>query len=123
MKRTLTLACFTLLVWAAPATAGERLFAITDAAPPHIVSLDSGAPGAFLTDTPVTGIGAGETIVGLDTRPRPGPALYVLTRDGSGTGRLYTVDPGAGAVTPVATLTADPADSTNPYTALPAAAY
>ncbi len=49
---------------------------------------------------PITGLGGGETVVGIDFRPLDGK-LYALTRDGGNIGRLYTVDLFSGAATAV----------------------
>jgi hypothetical protein len=70
-------------------------------------------PGTFDTDVAVTGLAGGEAIVGLDIRPSTG-ALHALT-DG---GRVYTLDPATGAASAALTLAADPADTTNAFTAL-----
>jgi hypothetical protein len=65
----------------------------------------------------ITGVGFGETLVGIDIRPRD-QKLYTITRDGSDTGRLYSVNTATGVATLIAALSADPADSTAPYTSL-----
>jgi Ca2+-binding RTX toxin-like protein len=102
------------LLAAAPASAGDRLFATTNESTPRIVSFDSGTPGTYLTDKPITGLG-GEAILGLDSRPRGG-ALYLIT----GANKLYTVDPATGAAALVATLGpsgGDPFTTLGPSTA------
>src|SRR5581483_1695827 len=43
--------------------------------------------------------------------------------DAGGVGRLYTIDTATAAATLVATLAADPADLTNPYTTLSGASF
>ncbi len=48
----------------------------------------------------LSGLGAGESVVGIDFRPLTGE-LYALTRDDSDTGRLYTVNLASGFSTPV----------------------
>src|SRR4051794_6049873 len=105
----------------AAASAGDRIFGVT-AGTPRAVSFDSADPGTFLTDVPVTRVGGGEGLIGLDTRPATGAPL-LLTRDASGVGRLYTLDPFTRAATLIAALSADPADSTAPYTTLPSASF
>jgi len=79
----------------------------------QLVAFDPKAPNTITSTTPISGLGAGETVVGIDTRPKDG-ALYALT----GAGKVYTVDPATGAATLKTTLVADPADATNPFTAL-----
>ena len=117
----LAIGALTALLAAAPASAGDRIYGIDEAAPPHVVSFDSGAPGTFLTDVPISGIGAGEAVVGLDSRPLDG-SLWLVTID-SGVGRLYTVNPATGAATLEQTLSADATDTTDPYTTLGAQPY
>jgi hypothetical protein len=77
------------------------------------VAFDPKAPNTITSTTPITGLGAGEAVVGIDMRPKDG-ALYALT----GAGKVYTVNPATGAATLKVTLVADPADATNPFTAL-----
>ena len=61
------------------------------------------ATGEVRTVETITGIGAGETIVGIDVRPRTG-ALYALTKDASNAGRLYTVAVPSGVASSPQTL-------------------
>ena len=66
----------------------------------------------ILSIRPITGLGLGENVLGIDTRPSDGK-LYALTAlVDFGTPRLFTIDPSTGAGTLVAALTADPADLT-----------
>ena len=57
--------------------------------------------GAVASGPIITGLGAGETVMGIDFRPFTGD-LYALTRDAGNVGRLYTVNPASGAATAVA---------------------
>jgi hypothetical protein len=79
----------------------------------RLVGFDPKAPTALTSTTAITGLGMGETVVGIDFRPANG-LLYALT----GNGKLYTVNPGTGAATLSSTLSADPTDLTAPFTAL-----
>ena len=79
----------------------------------HLVSFKPLTPGTFDTDVAVTGLQGAEAIVGLDFRPSNG-ALYAVTD----AGRVYTVDTATGAAAGAVTLTANPADTTAPFTAL-----
>jgi hypothetical protein len=79
----------------------------------RLVSFALAAPQTLTRSVPVTGLAAGETLLGIDFRPKDG-RLYGLT---SGA-RLYTIDPGSGAATLRASLTADPADNTFPFSGL-----
>jgi hypothetical protein len=78
---------------------------------------DAAAPGsAPLSARVISGLGLGETIIGMDTRPFD-LKLYVLTKDGSNGGRLYMVDTISGAATLVALLTPNAIDAV-PYSSL-----
>jgi hypothetical protein len=79
----------------------------------QLVAFDPKAPNSITSTIPITGLNAGDTVVGIDTRPKDG-LLYAVTRAGV----LYTVNPATGAATLKATLAADPADATAPFTAL-----
>ena len=111
------LRCAVSIALAAMAADTQALTAYAIAPPNVIVTFDTATPGtasvAFFS-----GIPASETVIGADIRPATG-VLYALTRDAAGTGRVYTL-PFGGAATLSATLAADPADLTNPYTVLPA---
>jgi hypothetical protein len=81
----------------------------------RLVTFDRADP-ALDTAIAITGLQTGETVVGLDIRAggaTPGE-LYAL----GSTGRLYTINTTTGVATLKATLTADAADSTEPFTAL-----
>src|SRR6186713_1398487 len=74
----------------------------------HLLAFDSAAAGT-VTTIPVTGLGAGETLIGIDHRPATG-ALYGLTIDAGNTGRLYVINATTGVATFSASLVADPTD-------------
>ena len=96
-----------------PGVASGDTFAVTSTG--RLVTFDRADP-ALDTAIAITGLQAGESILGLDTRAggtTPG-ALYAL----GSTGRVYTVNATTGVATMASTLTADPADSTNAFTAL-----
>ena len=59
--------------------------------------------GPVVSGPALTGLGVGETVVGIDFRPLTGE-LFALSRDGSNVGRLYTVNVASGALTAI-TLT------------------
>lgn len=64
-----------------------------------LLALDTARPGG--TPTTVTGIDAGESLVGLDFRP-DGGGLYALgVNPTTGDGTLYTIDPRTGGATAV----------------------
>ncbi len=76
----------------AVATRIENVFAIT--ASNMLVSFNSLTPGTVTGAVPITGLGAGENIVGIDFRPA-GSQLFAL----SSASRLYTINPLTGAAT------------------------
>lgn len=112
-------AALALLVFAAPAfgQADDYMYGITDASPAHLVAFEALAPDVFKTDQRITGPGPGESVIAMDVSPRDG-GIYIVTLS-SGVGRLYVVDPVDGKATLVGQLTADPTDTTAPYTSLP----
>ena len=91
------------------------IYAVTEGG--ILARFDSATPGTVPQLGLVTGLGAGESVVGLDFRPSNG-RLYALTKDPASSGRLYSVDRTTGAATLVGTLSADPADIDFAYTAL-----
>ncbi|WP_406698905.1 DUF4394 domain-containing protein [Singulisphaera sp. Ch08] len=77
------------------------LYGVTAAS--SLIQFDSAAPAIILRSNPITNIGAGETIQGIDFRPANGQ-LYALTTDTNHTGRLYTIDTTSAAATLAATI-------------------
>jgi len=84
----------------------------------RLVSFDRATPGAIRTNVLVTGLQSGENLVGIDVRPADG-MLYGV----GSTGRLYTLDAATGAATNKSRLTADAADTSEPFTALAGASF
>jgi hypothetical protein len=90
-----------------------------------LISFDSATPGTISTIGPVTGLTAGDTLVGIDRRPQalggaiPGPnngRIYgVGVNPATGAARIYTLNESTGAATLVSTFAADPADTTAPF--------
>jgi hypothetical protein len=91
-----------------------------------LISFDSATPGTVSTIGPVTGLTAGDTLVGIDRRPQnlggmaiPGPNNGRLYGFGvnltTGTARIYTLDETTAAATLISTLAADPADTVAPF--------
>jgi trimeric autotransporter adhesin len=81
----------------------------------RLVTFDRADP-ALDTAIAITGLQSAETVVGIDIRAGGATAgeLYAL----GSTGRLYTVNTTTGVATLKSTLAADPADTTEPFTAL-----
>ncbi len=75
-----------------------ELYGLTETS--ALISFNRAAPAKLCTSRPLTGLTAGDVVVGIDVRPSTG-LLYALTNN-AGTGRLYIVDPAtAAAATPV----------------------
>ena len=84
----------------------------------EVMVIDGDVPQNILSIRAVTGLAAGENVLGIDTRPSDGK-LYALTAlSNFGTPRIFTIDPSTGEGTLVSALSADPADLTNPFAAL-----
>lgn len=79
----------------------------------RIITFDSAAPTAVITANAITGMGQGEDMVGITTRPATGQ-LYGVTN----VGRIYTIDAYTGVATFKKSLTADATDTTAPFTRL-----
>jgi hypothetical protein len=66
-----------------------------------LVTFSATAPGTFTATLPVTGLTAGQTLVGLDTRPNTGQ-LFALGYNPTGTqSQLYSLNTTTGALTAV----------------------
>lgn len=74
-----------------------------------LIAVDTTNPDAPNTAIPVTQLGTGETLVGIDFRPQNGK-LYGLTTNGAGGVRLYVISLQTGIATP---LTAAPVQFDN----------
>ena len=79
----------------------------------RIVTFKTATPNTLDTNVAIGGLTNGERLLGFDVRPKDG-LLYGL----SSTGRIVTINPVNGAVTAKATLAADPADGSSPYSNL-----
>jgi hypothetical protein len=88
------LICMSALMAAVCAAQGTPIYGIT--VQNQLVSFDSATPGTIATNVTVTGLQAGEFLVGIDYRPATG-GLYAL----GSTNRLYTVSTVSGAATQV----------------------
>jgi hypothetical protein len=84
----------------------------------EVIVFDATTPQNVVSIAPITGLAAGEQVLGIDVRPANG-RLYGLTSTATFTGpRLVTIDPNTGEATVVAALSADPADLTTPFAGL-----
>lgn len=87
------------------------MFALTDEN--KLISIDSSDPTTLLSATAISGRVNGEDLIGIDFRPADNQ-LYAIGEFGT----VYRLNTTTGAATPLATLTADPADATAPFTSL-----
>jgi hypothetical protein len=95
MRRALVLSA--ALALAAPAAAQARDIYATDSNG-NLLRFDSRFPGLILDSTPVTGLPAGVSLVGIDIRPATGDLVGVGSNSVA-----YTVSPASGAVTAIGT--------------------
>ncbi|KHA75761.1 DNA polymerase I [Janthinobacterium lividum] len=98
------------------APAAPIAYGLTDDA--RIVTFKTATPNTLDANVAVTGLAAGERLLGFDIRPKDG-LLYGI----SSAGRIVTIDPATGAATVKATLAADAADASAPYTAIAGTAF
>ena len=84
----------------------------------RLVSFAPLSPATITSTVTVTGLAAGETLLGIDVRPKD-RLMYGL----SSTGKIYMIDPATGAATAKATLAVDPADTTLPYAGMIGTAF
>ena len=84
----------------------------------RLVTFSPLTPNTLGAPVAVTGLAAGETLLGIDVRPKD-RLLYAV----SSAGKIYTIDPATGAAVAKATLAADAADTTAPYTAIAGTAF
>jgi uncharacterized protein DUF4394 len=95
-----------------PAT-GELIVGVTTQN--TLISFDSATPGTVATVGGVTGLLAGDSLVGIDRRPANGVIYGVGVNASTGAGHIYSLNATTGAATLVSTLSADPADATAPF--------
>lgn len=88
--------------------AKEQVWAVT--ADHELIQFNAGQPQRVLVRRPITGLAAGDALVGIDYRVARG-VLYAL----SAGGRLYTLDTTSGALSPVGTAPAAVALTDGPW--------
>jgi trimeric autotransporter adhesin len=72
----------------------ETIFALT--AGNNLLTFTTGTPGTIASSRPITGLAAGENLLGIDFRPATGQLFAT-----SSMSRVYTVNTATGAATPV----------------------
>jgi hypothetical protein len=84
-----------------------------------LISFDTATPGTINFIGAITGVTAGDSLIGIDRRPSLGPnngRLYAVgVNQTNGSARTYTINETNAAATLVATLAADPADTVTPF--------
>lgn len=80
-----------------------------------LISFDSATPGTISTIGGVSGLTAGESLVGIDRRPATGLLYGVGINLATGSGSIYTLNEATAVATLVSTLAASPADTTTPF--------
>lgn len=99
-------------------TQAQTVYTVTGV---NLNTFDATAPAVAFATVPITGLTAGDIVIGLDRRPANN--ALVLAVDGLANDRLYTLNPISGQATLLSTLAADPADLTAPFTGLTGAAF
>ena len=84
----------------------------------RLVSFKAATPNTLDSNVAISGLTGGETIIGIDVRPKDG-LLYAMTS----MGRILTLDAATGVSTVKATVFADIADTTSPYMSLAGTSY
>lgn len=84
----------------------------------QLTTVNRNNPSSVQTTATLSGFQtSSEQAIGMDIRPFNGK-IYVVTKDNTNAGRVYTVNSRTGALSFVALLAADTADTTLPYTTL-----
>lgn len=81
-----------VLLMACPAVHAQTIVGLGDTN--TLVRFSAVAPGGLAANLAITGLTAGDTLVGVDVRPATG-ALYGI----ASSGRIYTIDPASGVAT------------------------
>jgi Domain of unknown function (DUF4394) len=89
------LALGAVLALAAPAAAQARDMYVTDQAG-NLLRFDARYPGLVLDTTPITGLAAGASVVGMDFRPKTGDLIAVGSNS-----VVYALDPATAVATPI----------------------
>ncbi|MGV3613480.1 MAG: DUF4394 domain-containing protein [Fluviicola sp.] len=82
------------------AISGQLVYGLT--ANNYIISFDSGMPSTVRTHVPVSGLTAGQVLVGVDSRPATGQLYGMGYNSTNGETQLYTINPASGAASSIA---------------------
>ncbi|WP_167856708.1 DUF4394 domain-containing protein [Hymenobacter aquaticus] len=83
----------------APAPSGQLLYAVTPTG--NLISFNSGRPDFLLSSTAITGLSAGQTLVGTDFRPNTGQLFGLGYNPANGESRLYIINRATAVATAV----------------------
>lgn len=83
----------------APTLAGVMMYAL--AANNNLLRFNTSDPSYLMSATPVTGLGAGQTLVGMDVRPVDLKLYGICYNPATMVARIYTIEPSTGVATPV----------------------
>ncbi|WP_207495567.1 DUF4394 domain-containing protein [Aridibaculum aurantiacum] len=86
-----------IAVYIAPPPPSKLVYALSGS---NLVSFNANMPGTIVSSVAVTGIAAGQTLVGIDFRPANGQ-LFGMGYASSGATQLYLINPATGAATTV----------------------
>lgn len=81
-------------VGAQSSSPGATLYALTSGG--SILTIDAANPSQAMNSASITGLGSGETLIGIDVRPATGELFAV-----SDASRMYKIDPATGTATAV----------------------
>lgn len=84
-----------IAVYIAPQPANVEVYALSGN---NLVSFSAAAPNTINTTVPITGVTAGQTLVGIDFRPANGQ-LFAMGYASSGSTQLYNIDKTTGVAT------------------------
>ncbi len=94
---------FALFFALAPAVHAEPIVGLTSDS--RLLTFDSLTPSTITNTATITGLVGGESLVGIDLRPRDA-TVYGLGRSSSGAGSIYTLAAATGVATRIAGLSA-----------------
>lgn len=118
--RVLGLAVLGLMLAVASRAQAEPILGLTS--DNRLLNFDSATPGTITNTATITGLMGGESLVGIDLRPR-NALVYGLGRSSTGSGSIYTLNTLTGMATRIAGLIANATDTTNPFTSLMGSAF
>ena len=100
--RSFVLVCAALLLALSQTSQAEIIWGISVGSPGvKLFSVDSSAPGTFLSNTTITGVNSGFNLGGMDFRPSNGLLYALATNNANTQTRLYTINTSTAVATAV----------------------